>query len=751
MSRLRNAAILGCVVGLVGMAASLLDRGRGIEAAAGLELLFALRGTARPPSDVVIVSADEESAERLHVPDRPDKWPRSLHARLVEALSKRGARAIVFDLYFTDAGTATDDQTFAEAMARARNVVLAAPLQLTEVPSSDEGRTAMEEHRVVKLVEPIAPLSQAAVAVAPFVLPGMPVQVHRYWTFQPSAGDRPTFPAVALQLYALPLYDDFLRLLRQTSPVAAGKLPRDAATTVAARGLVGLVRGTREMFLSDPAMSAKLRDALEHSPGGRTNEHDRRVLKSLVEMYGGLGYRYLNYYGPPRTIPTVSFERVLRDPAGSAADEPLDFANKAVFVGRSRLSTTDREDRYYTVFSRTSGQFISGVEIAATAFANLLDDVGVKPIDPPQDVLIIVLWGGFLGALCHMAGAVAGALAVAGVMLAYLGAAELAFRSSATWYPVVVPLAVQAPLAWLGAVLWRYVETSRERQNIRNALAYYVPDEVVQVLTKNRIDMKRGGQTLYGVCLFSDVAGYTSVSETMGPQELSEFMHRYFEAVFEPIKEHGGLVIAVEGDAMLAIWKSPRPEPALRQQACQAALGVVRAVRRFNASLETVKLPTRIGVHAGQVFLGNIGAGGHYAYSAAGDTVNTASRLEGLNKHLGTATLVSDDTIRDLDGFLTREAGTFRLKGKTHPIVVHELLCRLEESGLEQRRACGLFAEGLRAFRSGAWDEARALFSQVSSSSGGDGLSTFYMRLCEEQRHRPPGDAWEGIIELAEK
>jgi adenylate cyclase len=751
MSRLSNAAILGCLIGIVGLILSASYLAQEIEADTGLGLLFALRGAQRPPSDVVVVSVDRGSAERLNVSPHPDKWPRSLHARLVETLTKRGARAIVFDLYFTEPSSATEDKAFADAMAQARNVVLAGPLQLIEVPSSEGGTPRMPEHKIVKLVEPIAPLSQSAVAVAPFVLPGMPAKVHRYWTFQPSAGDSPTFPVVALQLYTLSVYDEFLRLLEQASPAQAGKLPRDTATAIDVRGVAGLVRDTREMFLSDPMVSAKLREALEHSPLGASNDHDRRLLKSLVEMYGGTDQPYLNYYGPAHTIPTVSFEQALQGHTPSGGDEQVDFANKAVFVGVSRLSSTDREDRYYTVFSRASGPFISGVEIAATAFANLLENAPVKPISSPQYVLVILLWGTFLGVLCHTAGAVVVALGVAGSSLVYLIAAEYMFRSSGTWYPVVVPLLVQAPLAFFGAVLWRYFETNKERQNIRNALAYYVPNEVVQLLARNRIDMKRGGQTVYGVCLFSDAAGYTSVSERMGPQELSEFMHKYFEVVFEPIKENGGLVVALEGDAILAIWKAARPEAALRKQACQAALGVARAVRRFNESLQTLNLPARIGVHAGQIFLGNIGAGGHYAYSATGDTVNTASRMEGLNKHLGTAILVSEDAIRDLDSFLTREAGTFRLKGKTQPIVVHELLCRVEESAVEQRKACALFAEGLRAFRSQAWDEAHAIFSRVIESSGEDGPSTFYMRLCDQHRRTPPEGSWEGTIDLAEK
>ena len=167
---------------------------------------------------------------------------------------------------------------------------------------------------------------------------------------------------------------------------------------------------------------------------------------------------------------------------------------------------------------------------------------------------------------------------------------------------------------------------------------------------------------------------------------------------------------------------------------------------QFNRSFETLKLPVRVGVHAGQIFLGNIGAGEHYRYGATGDTVNTASRMDGLNKHLGTEILVSEEVIADLDGFLTREAGRFRLKGKTHPVVVHELLCRVEEAEEKQKKACAIFSEALRAFREQSWEEAKEKFHQSIKDSGQDGLTRFYLRLCEQYQENPPEAPWEGVI-----
>lgn len=751
MSRLLKPALFGLLTGIVGVVVSVFHFTHEIEENTGLGLLFKLRGARHALSDVVVVSIDRESSEHLNVSDNPDRWPRSLYARLVETLAREGAEVITFDVYFTEPHSAEDDNSFAEAIRKARNVVLAEPLKAKEVPSSDTGGSYAQEHRIVNVVTPIAPLSQSAVATAPFVLPRMPVTVNQYWTFQPSAGDSPTFPVVAFQLYALRAYNEFIHSLEKVSPNHVGKLPRDAGTAIKTRGAVRFIRDVREIFENDPLISKKMLEELERSHLATSDLNKYRLLKSLVKMYGGANRPYLNYYGPPRTLTTIPFYRALQPRKDAGSDNRIDLKGKAVFVGRSEVSLTEKEDGYYTVFSQANGVFVSGVEIAATAFSNLLEDAHVKPASSHYYLLLILAWGILVGVICRMANTVVAALGTAGVSILYLIAAKYQFAADGTWYPVVIPLFLQTPFGFFGAVLWNYFETNKERKNIRRALGYYVPNEVVHQLATNVADMKKGGQTVYGACLFTDATGYTNLSETMDPGELRDYMHKYFDATFEPIKQNGGFVVDLKGDSILAIWKSERPEAALRKQACQAALDVADAVSRFNRSFETLRLPTRVGVHAGQIFLGNIGAGDHYKYGPTGDTVNTASRIDGLNKYLGTEILVSEEVMHELDGFLTREVGTFRLKGKGQPLVIHELFCRMEEAEETQKKACAIFSEALRAFRRQSWDEAREGFYQAIQHSETDGPAHYYINLCEQYKKNPPEGAWEGVIPMEEK
>jgi adenylate cyclase len=265
------------------------------------------------------------------------------------------------------------------------------------------------------------------------------------------------------------------------------------------------------------------------------------------------------------------------------------------------------------------------------------------------------------------------------------------------------------------------------------------------------VDIKNSGSMVYGACLFADVAGYTTLSEKMSPQQLSDLMHKYFEATFEPVKKHGGIVVNLKGDSFLAIWKSARADEGLRRQACLAALDVAEAVHRFNGTVDNLNLPTRVGVHSGQIFLGNIGAGDHYEYGPTGDTVNTASRMDGLNKYLGTEVLASQEIVDQIDGLLKREVGKFMLKGKAEPMIVHELLGRLEDADEKRKKSCVIFADALSAFRRRAWDDAQEKFQLASEDSVGDGPARFYLKLCEEYKAEPPAETWDGVIVLEEK
>lgn len=760
---------MGFSTGIVGLVVCFMPFGLDLEENIGLDLLFKLRGVRQPPSDVIIVSLDKASSEHLTLPENPRKWPRSLHARLIKNLVKEGASVIVFDIFFEEARSIEDDNLFAEAISEARKVVLCEYLKSKEIPLTDKGRPPTGDISIVRLERPIPLFAQSAVALAPFPLPKIPVRISRYWTFKTEAGDTPTLPVVAFQIFAMQSYDEFINLLEKVGQYQAEEIPRDKDKVITTRGVEKLIRVLRDIFENEPLTAERMLEELKGSKTLSVDPKKHQMIKSLIKMYKNANSQYLNFYGPLRTITTVPYYQILQlngknNPpykkgeqggfSGEMKDDNkqmLDLKGKVVFVGLSESIPSEQKDGFYTVFSQPNGMDISGVEIAATAFANLIEDMPVRPVDFRAYLAIIFIWGTVLGIICHKFPTVIAALSVMGLSVLYLIIAEYQFKTSGVWSPLVVPLFLQVPLAFFASVMWKYIDSNKERRNIRKAFGYYLPGEVVDQLAKNIADLKASNKLVYGICLYTDAAQYTSLSETMDPKELGSFMNKYYETVFKPVRQHSGTVSDVIGDSMLAIWVDINPDNTLTHKSCLAALDIVSEIHHFNQSSDGLKLPTRIGLHSGHIMLGNIGASGHYEYRPVGDIVNTATRIEGLNKYVGTRILVSKEMIDQLDGFLTREIGEFILAGKSKPIEIYELICRLEESNEAQSFACSVFAEALDAFRRQSWDKAIEKFYETIKILEEDGPSRFYLKQCEYYKKNPPGELWDGLIQERRK
>ena len=750
MSPLQKALVLGFLTAIVGLAASVSSFGVSLEENIGLSMMFGLRGKRHSPADVVIVSVDKESAKELNLPDDPRKWPRQLHARLVQKLKQEGARVIAFDIFFADRGSPKEDREFSDAIGKAGNVVLSGYLKREDLPLGRETGNDAGNLTVERLVAPAEPFARSAMGIAPFPLPKVPVRVSQYWTFKTGEGDIPTLPVVVLQAFTLENYGDFIQLMKRAAPLPGTNIPHDKNVLASAQGIEKLVRALKEVFQSDPSLATRMLTELD-SEGTSFSSTEKDRMRSLINMYGAVNNRYLNFYGPPRTITTIPYYRFVSSGDGVAGELPVDVKGKAVFVGHSELYRLEQKDGFYTVFSQSNGLDLSGVEIAATAFANLLENMSVAPADFKTLLAIVVLWGMLAGFLCRRLSAAVAALSLLGLGIVYLLVAEYRFRTGGVWYPVVVPLFFQTSFGFFSAVSLKYMESSKDREVIRKAFGYYLPDPVVDRLSKNIAEIKTESELVYGICLSTDAEHYTSLSENMGPKELSSFLNRYYAAIFEPIRKHTGVVANVIGDSMLAIWVAATPDSALKHQACLAALDIAEEVRRFNESPDASPLPTRIGLHSGYIVLGHIGAVDHYEYRPVGDIVNTATRIEGLNKYLGTRILASEDVIRRVDGFLTRKLGKFLLVGKSKPIVVHELLSRTGDVNQKEEDTCTAFAAALAAFRRREWDAAMEYFDTCIKNSGGDGPSQFYLTLCEQYRAKPPGDSWDGEVYMDKK
>jgi adenylate cyclase len=222
--------------------------------------------------------------------------------------------------------------------------------------------------------------------------------------------------------------------------------------------------------------------------------------------------------------------------------------------------------------------------------------------------------------------------------------------------------------------------------------------------------------------------------------------------MFEPVSRHEGIVSDVVGDAMLAIWAtSSGDESLLRRKACLACLDIAAALKRFNATKSRPPLYTRIGLHSGEMLLGAVGALHHYEYRAVGDMVNTANRIQSLNKYMGTRLLVSEKVVEGLDDFLTRPLGRFLLAGRTSLVQVAELMGLKRDTSSEQTWLAEIFAEAMLAYQTQDWPRSCRHFSEILSALPEDGPARFFLKRCQDYVKTAPVDQWEAGIRVEGK
>jgi adenylate cyclase len=315
----------------------------------------------------------------------------------------------------------------------------------------------------------------------------------------------------------------------------------------------------------------------------------------------------------------------------------------------------------------------------------------------------------------------------------------------------MVPVFLQTTLATVGALVLQFREARQQRARISAALGRYVPPRLVERLVDESRASAAAVEIVHGTCMATDAAQYTLMAETLAPDELTRLMNAYYELLFTEVERFGGQVSDVVGDAMMAIWASSRPEITVQRNACDAALHLAAELQARALAGDRAALPTRIGLHSGEIRLGEIGARQHFEYRAVGDIVNTATRIESLNKQLGTRILVSAEALAGVGGLATREVGTFLLAGKTVPVVVHELLGQAERQVSTAAPNAQLFSEALAEFRAGRWCEARQLFARYLERVADDGPARYYLRLCEEYLATGPVSFTGGAVRIQAK
>jgi adenylate cyclase len=283
----------------------------------------------------------------------------------------------------------------------------------------------------------------------------------------------------------------------------------------------------------------------------------------------------------------------------------------------------------------------------------------------------------------------------------------------------------------------------------------YVPADLVRLLMSTGQEAVLGGESRTVTVYFCDLADFTSVSEALPPEQLVRHLGDYFGAFSADILATGGTVDKYIGDAIMAFWGAPKPVPGHALAACTAALRNQAALKRLRERWQAEGRPllfARIGIHTGEVVVGNIGNPARLNYTVMGDTVNLASRLEGLNKYYGTEILLSEHAVKEAgEAIVARPVDWVAVKGRTAPVLTYELLALRTDATEAMRDLAGRSAEALAAYRAWAWPEAAQLFDRIAHDYPGDGPARVLAGRSRAYQAQPPAPDWAGVYHLETK
>lgn len=631
--------------------------------------------------EVVLVYIDDASHDKLKQ-SYLAPWDRALHAKLINRLKAEGARAVVFDVIFSDEMTnnlAADDQ-LAQAIKAAGNVVLAADF-LIESSGNATGSRVQTPH------------------------------------------DKFMEGAMNIGLAELGTDEDFI--VRR------------------------YFAGRPDVLVS--SLSWATAEALSMPIAASGNEQDKYA------------ERWLNYYGPPLWLPYKSYYEVVSDDELERRSVPPGFfKNKIVFVGANIFTYLQgqRKDEYrnpYSFWGGGSGSlvkraFMPGVEVHATAMLNLARGEWLTRLPWRQEQAMILLYGLLFGiALAQLRPFQAGFIGFAS-MAGTTIASYYVFKWYRIWSPWLIVVAAQIPIAMIWSIIFNSVNLYVQKRLMQQSLSMYVSPSRVKQILKNPTILKPGAEKQEVSILFSDIANFTSFSEGMDSDELATVMNTYFETtVSNCIDPAQGTVVKFIGDAIFAIWNAPERQLNHQELACRGALLLRDSVTSFQFGKPGLVVRTRIGLHAGLANVGNFGSRRRIDYTALGENINLASRMEGLNKYLGTDILVTGEIFSAVtDKFITRHAGRFQLKGFEKAVDVYELISAADQ-GEPSRAWREAYADALKHYQAGDLDAAEAGFHCVLKMRADDGPSQFFVKHIHELRAHPSSEEWSGIVELKEK
>ena len=615
----------------------------------------ALHDPARADTNVVIVDVDNLSLDNLRPMYGRYPWPRELWVKVVRYLAQGGARVVAFDFTFPDPDRAdpSGDSAFALEERAAGNVVQTVVLQgFTDTAEARRQAAFREDTAALRRLGDFG-----------YAVPGLP----------PAAGYQlvePPYPALldgARSVGSINFTPDPVDGTARRSPLLFDFRGR----AYPAFGLAVAMAADSARFAGGPARWSA--DALRFAH--LTVPQDR-------------GTVLLNWRGPysdprrkdhPQTYRIFPVAQIVHSydqlASGETPEVPIEsFAGKVVFIGSSGAGLFD-------VRANPFGPNDPGVLIHATLADNLLTGDFLRRARPAANVGATVLAALLAGIAASFIASVWWSIAAGFTLaLAYLGLAFWLFGGGGVWLDAATPtLAIL--LTFTGGMAANYFTEGRHKHQIREMFSKYVAPEYVAQLADDPSKISLGGRRAELTILFSDIRGFTSISEKMEPHEVIEFLNEYLSEMAAIVKQKGGTLDKFIGDAVMAFWGEPVHHPDHADRAADCALAMQATTAQLAARWVAQGKPDihiGVGINTAEVVVGNIGSVEHKLdYTVIGDGVNLASRLESANKEFHTGIIVSEFTVAQLgDRFAVRPLGDVKVKGKERPVTIYELLGR---------------------------------------------------------------------------
>ena len=687
-----------------------------------------------PGQGVVIVDIDEESLRQYG----QWPWPRTLIGDMPIILKEMGARAVAFDMVFAE-----PDRTSPAAVAK----------DLKDVPNVEAARDFLrslpdnDEVFAKKIVD-------AGNVVTGFVAtdqpPGTDVIIKKDIKWE--QGHSKDLPSQFL--HKNKYYTNSLPVIVNAAAGNGSFTPVVEEDSVIRRiyAVIGRSGASKGMH-GYPALSLEALRVAQHSddeyihtlPGDEgAGLKDIVVGKYTIPIDNDGGFR-VYYSQKPRKDLYIPAWKVL-----SKQVDPAKIKDKIVFIGTSAIGLKDLR-------SSALGETISGSQTHAEAIEQILDSRylsrpkfydGAEVFATVAVSLGIVFLAPFVGA---------GMLAL--IATSFIGAgivgALYAYRHYGLLIDPVYPSLTVIIIFILSSILTN-LRTEMERRAVKNAFGYYISPALMEELASNPDKLKLGGEVREISVMFTDIRNFTSISETMDPAELIKMMNDFLTPMTSCVLDNRGTIDKYMGDAMMAFWNAPLDDPDHAVHACTAALQMLAALKVVNVGLREQaeksqkpfkELKAGIGIHTGRASVGNMGSKQRFAYSALGDTVNLASRLEGQTKGYGISVMISEEVRKRAPSFAALEIDLLTVKGRKEPERIYTLLGDADFARSPAfQELSAVHGRMLAAYRAQKWDEALALAGDCETLRPElAGLYALYRQRIADFKTTPPPAGWQGV------